>query len=274
MSMIIFDKVGFSYPNGVTALEEIDFSIQEGENIVIVGQNGAGKTTAVKMINGLLKPTTGSVTVGGLDTGNFTAARLSRQAGYVFQNPDDQIFHSTVRQEIEFGPRVLGFDAERTRRVVDFAVRLTRLSDQLEQNPYNLPLSLRKFVTIASVLAMDTPVLILDEPTAGQDLYGLDLLESMLKELSAQGRTMITITHDMEFAAGCFSKMFVMAHHRLLRVDAPRRIFQDDALLEQAMLKRPFVSSVVHRLGLNGSLVTNDELADCLAGMRREGGTV
>ena len=172
MGMIEFKDVSFSYPNGFSAVEHVSFEIGQGEKIAIVGQNGAGKTTTVKMMNGLLKPTSGTVIVDDMDTKEYTTAQLSRVTGYVFQNPDEQIFHNTVRAEIEFGPGVLGFDEAKIKEKTEWAADICGLTEHMEENPYNLPLSIRKFVTIASVLAMDEKILVLDEPTAGQDLHG------------------------------------------------------------------------------------------------------
>lgn len=270
MAIIEFQDVSFSYPGGFTATEHVSFEIEKGQNIAIVGQNGAGKTTTVKMINGLLKPTEGTVLVDGMDTKDFTAAKLSRKAGYVFQNPDDQIFHNTVGAEIRFGPKVLGYDEKRSEELVHFAAELTGLTCELEENPYNLPLSIRKFVTIASVLAMDTDILILDEPTAGQDLAGIKALEHMMSVLKEQGKTMLTITHDMEFVVNNFDHVFVMAHKNLLRKDSPGQIFSDSDLLAESMLKRPFICDMVDRLGLSRQVTSLDALSDCLASGRKE----
>ena len=263
-AFIEFNHVGFTYPNGFPAVEGIDFQIKKGENIAIVGQNGAGKTTTVKMMNGLLKPTAGTVLIDGMDTHNFTTAALSRKAGYVFQNPDDQIFHNTVRQEIEFGPRVLGYDMEKVKKLTEYSANLAGLSDEMEENPYNLPLSIRKFVTIASVIAMDTDILILDEPTAGQDIRGIATLQNMIKELKGKGKTIITITHDMEFVVNNFDKVFVMAHKNLLKITNPKEVFGDSALLDESMLKRPYISELAKQLKLPGNIISRKELVNYL----------
>lgn len=267
MEIIKFEDVSFQYPNGFTAVENLRFSVDKGENIAIVGQNGAGKTTTVKMMNGLLKPVKGTVLVDGMDTKNFTTAKLSRKVGYVFQNPDDQIFHNTVGAEIEFGPRVLGYSQEKAKELTRFAAELVQLSKGLEENPYNFPLSVRKFVTIASVVAMDTDVIILDEPTAGQDLRGLEILENMLRVLLEKGKTIITITHDMEFVVKNFDKVFVMANKHLLKAGTAEEIFDDDKILEESMLKRPFVSDLSRRLGLDRVFTKKSEIADYLCKM-------
>lgn len=262
MGIIEFKDVCFQYPNGFSAVEHVDFEIQQGEEIAIVGQNGAGKTTTVKMMNGLLKPTSGTVVVDGMDTKGYTTAQLSRVTGYVFQNPDEQIFHNTVEAEIEFGPRVLGFDEEKIKVQTKWAAELCGLTEHLEENPYNLPLSIRKFVTIASVLAMDEKILVLDEPTAGQDLQGIIRLEHILQELKGKGTTVVTITHDMEFVVNNFRKVFVMAHKNLLRVGTAKEVFKDDNLLEESMLKKPYISEVVGALGLKENIVTQEELLE------------
>ena len=254
MSFIKFENVKFVYPNGFSAVEDINFEIGQGENIAIVGQNGAGKTTTVKMINGVI--------VAGMDTSDFTTAALSRKAGYVFQNPDDQIFHNTVEKEIRFGPEVLKMSESKIKEMVEYSARLTGLTDVMEENPYNLPLSVRKFVTIASILAMDTDIVILDEPTAGQDIRGIRLLENILKELTAKGKTIVTITHDMEFVVNNFNKVFVMAHKNLLKITNPKEVFSDDRLLEESMLMKPYVSEIVSELGFSGQITSRAELVE------------
>lgn len=241
MGIIEFKDVSFQYPNGFSAVENVSFEINEGEAIAIIGQNGAGKTTTVKMINGLLKPTHGTVLIDGMDTKDYTTAQLSKIAGYVFQNPDDQIFHNNVEDEIRFGPKKQG------------------LSEQMQENPYNLPLSIRKFVSIASVLAMDDKILILDEPTAGQDLIGIKRLENILTELKKENKTVVTITHDMEFAVNNFKKIFVMSHKNLLRVGNAKEIFSDDELLKESMLKKTYIGDLCDKLNLNETAVTIEE---------------
>lgn len=257
-SIIRFEDVTFTYPNGFTAVEHINLDIERGSRVAIIGQNGAGKTTMVKMMNGLLKPTSGTVTVDGMNTADHTAAQLSRVTGYVFQNPDDQIFHNTVRAEIEYGPRELRQSDEELEQNVQWAAELCRLNDVLDENPYNLPLSIRKFVTIASVLAMNGPILVFDEPTAGQDLRGMQCLEDILRDLSDKGKTVVTITHDMDFVVDNFDVICVMAHHNLLRIGDAVTVFGDQRLLEESMLKKPYVGVLIDLLGLGSRAVNSD----------------
>ena len=194
MGIIEFKDVSFQYPNGFSAVENVSFEINEGEAIAIIGQNGAGKTTTVKMINGLLKPTHGTVLIDGMDTKDYTTAQLSKIAGYVFQNPDDQIFHNNVEDEIRFRPKKQGLSEEEIVKKTEWAAKLCGLSEQMQENPYNLPLSIRKFVSIASVLAMDDKILILDEPTAGLDPKQRVIIRNLTDRLG-QEKIILISTH-------------------------------------------------------------------------------
>ena len=255
-------KMRYVYPTGEEALKGIDLTIEGTDPVAIIGQNGAGKTTIVKHFNGILRPASGDVFINGENIQNRSTAQWSREVGYVFQNPDDQIFHNTVEKEIRFGPEVLKMSESKIKEMVEYSARLTGLTDVMEENPYNLPLSVRKFVTIASILAMDTDIVILDEPTAGQDIRGIRLLENILKELTAKGKTIVTITHDMEFVVNNFNKVFVMAHKNLLKITNPKEVFSDDRLLEESMLMKPYVSEIVSELGFPGQITSRAELVE------------
>lgn len=255
MSDIVLKDVSFSYPGGFLAVDHINMMIKSGENIAIVGQNGAGKTTTVKMMNGLLKPTEGDVLIGEMNTKDYTTAQVSRVVGYVFQNPDDQIFHSTVEAEVSYGPKTMKLDSEEAERRVAEALAITGMTNYKDENPMNLPLSMRKFVTIAAVIAMGTEVLIFDEPTAGQDREGNKRLSAILKTLHEQGKTVITISHDMEFVAANFEKVIVMATKHVVRIGTPEEIFWDFPTLKKAMLKQPYVSKVCNALGIKENII-------------------
>ena len=150
MAYIQLNNVSYKYPEGFLAVDKLSMGIEQGESVAIIGQNGAGKTTTVKMMNGLLKPMEGDVTIGDMNTKNFTTAQVSRKVGYVFQNPDDQIFHSSVYDEIAFGPKKMNMDPVKRERFINYSLKWTGLKEHRHENPYNLPLSIRKFVTIAS----------------------------------------------------------------------------------------------------------------------------
>ena len=259
MAYIELRDVSFAYPGGYLAVDGVSMSIEKGENVAIVGQNGAGKTTTVKLFNALHYPTGGDVIINGKSTKGLTTAQVSRTVGYVFQNPDDQIFHSTVLAEVEFGPRMMKLPEEKVKELVDFALKITGMKRFREENPYNLPLSVRKFVTIAAIIAMDCDVMIFDEPTAGQDFDGNRRLARILRELSAKGKTLITISHDMVFVADNFSRVIVMSNKKVILDSTPKEVFWNLPVLEEAMLKQPYVSRICHSLGLSSSVTQMDE---------------
>lgn len=252
------NNVSFSYPGGFLAVDGVSMEIKGGENVAIIGQNGAGKTTTVKMMNGLLRPTEGEVLIGDMNTKDYTTAQISRIVGYVFQNPDDQIFNPTVEDEVRFGPKMMKLDLEEENKRVEDALKITGMDEFRDRNPYDLPLSTRKFVTIASIIAMDTDILIFDEPTAGQDIKGNERLKAILEELHKRGKTVITISHDMEFVVDNFERVIVMAEKKVVRGGTPEEIFWDFKSLEHAKLKQPYVSRVCDQLGIKGSVIDID----------------
>ena len=250
MALVEVKNISFEYPNGYRAVDDVSFSIEAGENIAIVGQNGAGKTTTVKMLNGLTKPCSGDVLIDGESTKNYTTAQMARRVGYVFQNPDDQIFNSTVYAEIEYGLKKMKIDMEETERRIKDAAALTGMDKYLETNPYDLPLSIRKFVTIASVIASDCDVMIFDEPTAGQDLDGLDRLSELNKILTGRGKAIVTITHDMEFVADNYERVIVMCKKKVLADGRTEDVFFQKDIMEQAMLKQPALVRIATKIGM------------------------
>ena len=260
MAFLTLNNISYTYPNGFSAVENVTMSFEKGESVAIVGQNGAGKTTTVKLINGLLKPTEGDVIIDGLNTKDYTTAQISKKVGYVFQNPDDQIFNNTVYKEIEFGPKQQGLPLEEMKENVQNSAELVGITKYLEENPYDLPYSLRKMVTIAAVIAMNTDVIILDEPTAGQDYPTLKRLGEIIKYLNQKGKTIITITHDMEFVVNNFDHVIVMANKRKIADGNKRDIFWDIGTLEKSMLKQPHISRLSRSLNFHQKVLTIDEM--------------
>lgn len=258
MSGIILKNVNYMYPGGTLAADNLSIRIKSGENIAVIGKNGAGKSTLAKMLNGLLKPREGYVLIGDMNTRDYTTAQISKLAGYVFQNPDEQIFHAAVEKEVAFGPKRMKLKKEEIKRRTEEALKLTHLLEYREENPYNLPLSQRKFVTIAAVLAMEPDIYIFDEPTAGQDMAGNQKLAEILRHLHRKGKTVITITHDMEFVAENCEKIIVMANNKIIRTGSPEEIFWDMEVMKEANLKQPSVSRICRQLGFTGPIRTSD----------------
>jgi energy-coupling factor transport system ATP-binding protein len=254
------------YPSGVRALDGVDLRIGAGERVALIGQNGSGKTTLVRHLNGLLRPTAGRVEVDGDDAARLTVARLASRVGLVFQDPDRQIFAGSVRAEVEFGPRNLGRRGDALRNSVADALVATGLAGEEGTNPYDLGQSRRKLLALASVLAMRTPVLVLDEPTTGQDARGVARVSEIVNAVAAEGRTVIAVSHDMRFVAETFERVIVMRGGRIVMDGPPADAFAAAAweALRSTYLEPPLAARVGHRLGL-GSTPTDASLIDALA---------
>jgi energy-coupling factor transport system ATP-binding protein len=193
------EGVYYRYPNGVAALDGIDLSVGRGERLAITGATGAGKSTVVRHLNGLLRPSAGRVTVDGHDTSKAPVARLARRVGVVFQDPDQQLFDRTVRDEVAVGPRNFGLRGSDLAFRVDAALASAGLSASAQTHPFDLGYSRRKLVAVAAVLAMETPIVVIDEPTTGQDLRSIERIESIVEMLRRDGRTLIFVSHDRHF---------------------------------------------------------------------------
>ncbi len=244
------EDVTFSYPSGVLALKGVNLQIASGESVAILGENGAGKTTLVKQINRLLSPSSGSVSVGDWDTREHTVAQLARRVSFVFQNPDEQLFERTVRREVAFGPQNLGRSEEEVEARVQAALEDVGLGDQAEVHPYDLHASQRKLVALAAALAMDAPIMILDEPTTGQDAAGVAQVGAIVESLKAEGRTLITITHDVEFCAGHFERVIVMSEGSILADGPARRVLSQSGTLARAAVEAPQLIRLAQALDL------------------------
>jgi energy-coupling factor transport system ATP-binding protein len=249
---VVCSGLCYDYPGGVRALDGVDLAIHAGERVAIVGQNGSGKTTLIRHFNGLLRPTEGTVTVDGLDTRHKPVAALAALVGLAFQDPDRQIFAGSVEAEVSFGPRNLGRRGEELAAAVAGALRAVGLETELHTNPYDLGFSRRKLLSIASVLAMNTPVLVLDEPTTGQDAGGVRTIEAIVSSVAAKGRTVICASHDMRFVADNFERVVVMRDARLLLDGTPDEVFAERnwPTLRSTNLQTPYTGLVGAKLGL------------------------
>lgn len=255
---IQIDNLHFTYPSGVEALRGVSLTIEAGEQVAIVGQNGAGKTTLVRHLNGLLWPTSGTVRIGDWLTRDSSVAKLAARVGYVFQNPDDQLFKGHVRDEVKFGPTNLGFVPERVETLVDEALTLLELSEKAQVNPYDLTPTWRKRVAIAAILAMDTPIIVLDEPTTGQDHRSVQHLAGLIGHLRAQGKTVIAISHDIDFVAENFARIVVMGQGRVLLDGPAETVFTQEELLGSTYVQPPQLTRLASRLELGEVAYTLD----------------
>jgi energy-coupling factor transport system ATP-binding protein len=243
-------NVTFSYPGGVTALRGVSLSVAPGECVALAGHNGSGKSTLARHLNGLLRPESGEVLLDGRSTAGCTVASLAWKAALMFQNPDDQICKSRVEDEVAFGPRNLGFGSERVAELTGWALSLFGLAGRGGENPYDLGFGERKRLALASVAAMDTPLLVLDEPTAGLDSFETGLLASALAELREMGKGVILISHDMDFVAENCERAVCLESGRLRYDGSVGGLFERGDLLESCGLLPCQVARLCARFGV------------------------
>jgi energy-coupling factor transport system ATP-binding protein len=267
--MIAVKDVYFTYPTGVEALKGISLTIKDGEFVAIMGQNGAGKTTLVKNFNGLLRPTKGTVLVDNVSTKDISVAKLARTVGFVFQNPDHQLFSETVEEEIAFALRNFGFDQATIEKRVTWAVNLLDLVEYRKTSPFMLSGGERKRVALGSVLAWDPKVVILDEPTIGQDHRQKENLRQFIVQLNEQGKTVVVVTHDVEFVAECNPRVVLMKEAKIIADGDAKRILTNTTLALEASIVPPQISQIFHGLtflGLPSDVIDVSEAKKILIG--------
>ena len=263
-ALIQVEDLTYRYRDGEEALRGVTLSIGRGEFVALMGPNGAGKTTLAKHFNGLLQPTHGRVLVEGVDTRQRTVAQLAGRVGYVFQNPDHQIFSQTVAEELAFGPSNLGWPPERIAAAVAGVLADLGLAGQAQAEPYFMGLAERKLIAIGSVLIMGPEVLVLDEPATGAD-YGV--AQRIMRYLAArhrQGLTVVIITHDVTLAAEYADRLVVMRDGQVALDGSPRELFRDPEALRACHVAPPQASELARLLGMAGDIATVEELVDAL----------
>ena len=246
--MIEAENVRFSYPNKVEALKGVSIKIKDGEFVAIMGQNGAGKSTFVKHFNGLLKPSKGTVRADGVETTKTSVATLARNVGFVFQNPDHQLFSETVEEEIAFALKNFGFEPKVIEERVTWALNLLSLTQYRKTSPFLLSGGERKRVALASVLAWDPKTLILDEPTIGQDHEQKEILRQFIMQLQTQGKTVVIVTHDVEFVAESNPRVVLMKEGKIVADGIGKDILTDPALLEMSSIVLPQIAQLFMKL--------------------------
>lgn len=261
MSRITVKNLHFSYGEIEEILKGITLEFDE-RSTAIIGQNGAGKTTFVKLLKGLLKPISGDIFINSINTKNTTAAKLSKNIGLVFQNPNDQIFKNKVIDEVMFGPINIGMNKDKARLSSEEALKAVGLHEKLNENPYDLSLSDRKLISIASILSMDTDIIIFDEPTIAQDYLGKKRIKNIIKNLRAKGKLVIAILHDMDFVAETFERTIVFNNGNILLDRNTREAFSHSETLEKAFLEPPHVTQLCQKLGFKDVFLTVEEFIE------------
>ncbi len=258
-------KLDFTYPDGTKALEDINVSINIGEFIALIGQNGSGKTTLSKLLNGLYKPSAGDVIVDGLNSKTTPIVQMVRRVGYVFQNPDHQLFNNNCWDEIAYGPRNIELPEDEVKIRVEEATQVVGLPKKYyEEHPFFLSKGLRQRVAIASILALRPQVIIVDEPTTGQDARQSHEIMDFLKDLNENhGHAIIIITHDMPIVAQYAHRVILMSEGRILADDETARVFSHPEILNKAFLEPPEITQLAQSaqdLGFNPGTLTVDEM--------------
>jgi energy-coupling factor transport system ATP-binding protein len=265
--MLEVKDLHYAYSTGFEALKGINLTVKDGEFLAIMGQNGAGKTTLVKHFNGLLKPTQGEVLVDGVSTRDISVAKLARNVGFVFQNPDHQLFSETVEDEIAFALKNFGFEKAVIEKQVEWALNLLDIVQYRKTSPFMLSGGERKRVALASILAWDPQVVILDEPTIGQDHRQKEKLQQFILQLNAQKKTVVVVTHDVEFVAECNPRVILMRQGQILLDGVAEQILNDPELLAQASIVPPQITKIfleLADLGLPTDVIDVHEATDIL----------
>ena len=261
--LVRWEAVRFAY-DGTEVLHGVTLDLPAGSAVAILGPNGAGKTTLTRLLIALLRPRAGRVTVGDWDVATKRPHEMATRVGYVFQHADQQLFERTVRRDVAFGPRCLGRHAAGVGRALE-ELGLVAVADV---HPYDLPPPARKLVALAGVLAMEPGVLVLDEPTAGLDRAGRDLVIAALRRRNAAGVTFVVVSHDVAFVAETAERVVVL-REGVVAADAPaRKLLSDAAVLAPLGLEPPPAAALGRALGLPGAPIRVDECVAALGGVR------
>ena len=250
--IVSVEDVKFSYPAGVSALKGVSLEIKKGEKVAILGPNGSGKSTLILLIAGLLNPTKGQIKVFGQPTTSKDFSKLRSRIGLVFQDPDDQLFTPTVREDVEYGPKNLGLPAKVISERCDHILEDIGISHLKDRPPHRLSFGEKKKVSLATALILRPELLILDEPTANLDLLSRRALIDLLNELNAEGTTIVISTHDVEALPELADRVIVVSHGSLLGRGEMHKVLQDAALLESAGLELPSIARLFTKLKKSG----------------------
>ncbi|EGO64012.1 energy-coupling factor ABC transporter ATP-binding protein [Acetonema longum] len=273
--MLELRNVRFSYSRDqAIVVKDVSLQLAQGEFVAVAGRNGSGKTTLTKLMMSLLKPTAGQILYDGRDTVSCSPADMARYIGYVFQNPDRQMFRDTVAAEIAYGPEQLGFPPEKVHRVVDEAMETVGITFLAARYPRTLSKGLKQKVAVASALAMEPAVLILDEPTSGQDVRTRELFMQLLTRLRQAGKTIILVTHDMDCLVRYAQRVIVMADGEKAFDGPVAEFFATCQQVESLGLREPAAVKISRGLSHQGIPLTTDAVALGQRIQQRKGGEI
>jgi energy-coupling factor transport system ATP-binding protein len=249
--MLKLKDIEFSYDRKHKILTDISLTIRQGEIIAFAGRNGSGKTTLTRLIMGLLNAEAGSIEMNGQDVTKCQAADMAKHIGYVFQNPDRQLFASTVREEIIYGPMQLGFTKKEIELQLEIVLQATDLAAFAEWAPQTLPRGIKQRLSIASALAAKPQLLILDEPTTGQDCRERTKLLRLMRKLNLEGMTVLIVSHDMDIIAEHAKTMIVLENGKIKFNGAPKELFANEKKTVELGLELPEAVRISRDLGLD-----------------------
>lgn len=255
MEIVKLDNVTYSYSDGNKALDNVSISINEGDRAAIIGPNGAGKSTLFSLLNGILKPSKGTVEIDGMKTEKKNLTKIRQRVGMVFQDSDDQLFNSSIREEIAYGLINMKLPKDKIEYYTKWALKVVGMEGFLDKSPHNLSGGQKKRIALASVLAMKPKVMVLDEPTASLDPKGAENLIELLKYINEKYKiTIIYSTHDVDIIPELSNKVFLLDKGKLSLSGSAEEVFREEDILNAAGLKLPRVTKLIKNLKERGFL--------------------
>jgi cobalt/nickel transport system ATP-binding protein len=267
------ENLTHEYSDGTLALNDVSLSFERAERIALLGTNGSGKTTLLNHLNGILKPTSGKIIFNGkpLQYDAKSLLELRKRVGFVFQDPNDQLFAPTVKQDVAFGPLNLGYSADKVKTIVDDALRTVGMSEFVEKPPHFLSLGQKKRVALAGVLAMQPEVIIMDEPTSNLDPRATSEILHLLLQLNREkGITLLLATHDVDMVPLFATKMYVLNKGKLVSEGTPKESFSDGDLIRQVNLRSPRLTHLFEVLRNKDNLAIDSQLPLTIGEARKE----
>jgi len=252
MHLLEAQNLSYIYHDGTRALDAINFIAKRGEIIAVLGANGAGKTTLLKHFNGILKPTSGAILVKGEPITKKNILNVRKTVGLVFQDPDDQIFAPTVRQDVAFGPMNLGLPKDVVEHRVEKSLELVGMTGYEDKAPHHLSSGQKKRVAIAGILAMRPEVLVLDEPTANLDPNGVAMMGQLIRRLNDNGMTIIVATQDVDEVPLFADRVVILSNGRMVMQGTPKEVFSQSDAIEKAGLRLPLIAQLFESLREEG----------------------
>jgi len=257
------ENLTYEYTDGTIALDNISLSFDRAERIALLGTNGSGKTTLLNHLNGILKPTSGQILFDGnpLKYDRKSLLALRKRVGFVFQDPNDQLFAPTVKQDVAFGPLNLGYSTEKAKAIVEEALEIVKISELAEKPPHFLSLGQKKRVALAGVLAMEPEVIIMDEPTSNLDPRATSEILHLLMQLNREkGITLLLATHDVDMVPLFATKLYILDKGKLVSEGTPKESFSNTKLIRQVNLRSPRLTHLFEVLKTEDKLDIPDEL--------------